>query len=102
MERYNELKQEVWNDIRNLLINAEDNIICFEKNTIVKLNYFESETDSKLIEIQLEVDADGNEMIILTNDIVDNGEWREFDDIITFSLKEMTLVYYMMLKHSLA
>ena len=102
MERYNELKQEVWNDMRNILINAEDNTICFEKNTIVKLNYFESETDSKLIEIQLEVDADGNEMIILTNDIIDNGEWREFDDIITFSLKEMTLVYYMMLKHSLA
>lgn len=101
---YDILKKEVWTDMRNLilLLGDENHTLTFEKDCVVELNYFDILTPTTLIEIQFRTNDNGKEEIILTNDVIDDGIFREFDNILTLSLSEMLLVYYMMLKHSLA
>lgn len=101
---YDTLKREVWTDMKNLilLLGDENHTLTFEKDCVINLNYFGSSTPTALIEIQYRTNESGSEEIILTNDVIDDGVVREFDDILTLSLSEMLLVYYMMLKHTLA
>lgn len=91
-------KEDVFDDMRNLLKNTDDKIIFFDDdNCKINLYYFGETIEHLMVNVRLVKDREGNDAIIQDADILIDGEViREIDNVMHLSFEEMKALYELM------
>lgn len=91
-------KEDVFDDMRNLLKNTDDKIIFFDDdNCKINLYYFGETIEHLMVNVRLVKDREGNDVIIQDADILIDGEViREIDNVMHLSFEEMKALYELM------
>ena len=91
-------KEDIFDDMRNLLKNTDDKIIFFDDdNCKINLYYFGETREHLMASVRLAKDREGNDVILQDADILIDGELiREIDNVMHLNFKEMQELYELM------
>lgn len=91
-------KEDVFDDMRNILKDRDDKILWFDDdNCKIKQYYFGETMEHLMVSVRLVKDREGNDVILQDADILIDGELiREIDNVMHLSFKEMQELYKLM------
>lgn len=91
-------KEDVFDDMRNILKDRDDKILWFDDDNCKISQYYFGETmEHLMVSVRLVKDREGNDVILQDADILIDGELiREIDNVMHLSFKEMQELYKLM------
>lgn len=91
-------KEDVFDDMRNILKDRDDKILWFDDDNCKVSQYYFGETmEHLMVSVRLVKDREGNDVILQDADILIDGELiREIDNVMHLSFKEMQELYKLM------
>lgn len=91
-------KEDVFEDMKNLLKDREDKILFFDDdNCKINLYYFGETIEHLMVSVRLIKDREGNDVILQDADILIDGELiREIDNVMHLNFEEMKSLYELM------
>ena len=91
-------KEDVFDDMRNILKDREDKILFFDDdNCKINQYYFGETIEHLMVSVRLVKDREGNDVILQDADILIDGELiREIDNVMHLSFNEMQELYKLM------
>lgn len=94
-------KEDVFDDMRNILKDRDDKILWFDDDNCKVSQYYFGETmEHLMVSVRLVKDREGNDVILQDADILIDGELiREIDNVMHLSFKEMQELYKLMEKN---
>lgn len=94
-------KEDVFDDMRNILKDRDDKILWFDDdNRKISQYYFGETMEHLMVSVRLVKDREGNDVILQDADILIDGELiREIDNVMHLSFKEMQELYKLMVEN---
>lgn len=91
-------KEDVFDDMRNILKDRDDKILWFDDdNRKISQYYFGETMEHLMVSVRLVKDREGNDVILQDADILIDGELiREIDNVMHLNFKEMQELYKLM------
>lgn len=95
-------KEDVFDDMRNILKDRDDKILFFDDdNCKINQYYFGETMEHLMVSVRLVKDREGNDVILQDADILIDGELiREIDNVMHLSFNEMQELYKLMVENN--